>query len=210
MSARLRLVAPISVPTPDPPREPSVEERLREIRAKKPESERWLVERYGGRVERILLRVLGNARNLEDLVQEVFVRVFARAGELREPAALGGFIASIAVFVAREAIRSRRRQRWLRFFAAEDLPDPPAVVDPEGREAVGAIYRVLGELGTDERICFALRYVDGMTLADVAIACGWSLSTTKRRLKDAETAFVARCREDDALRPWLEAGDRWT
>jgi len=42
----------------------------------------------------------------------------------------------------------------------------------------------------------------------VALACDVSVSTAKRRLKDAEKHFVARAKRHEALLPWLEEG-RW-
>jgi RNA polymerase sigma-70 factor (ECF subfamily) len=210
VSAHLRLVTPpFLAPAPARPAEPTAAQRLEDLRARNPEAERWLLETYAARVERILTSILGHATGIEDGVQEVFVRVFARVGEIRDANAIQGFVTSVAVFVARETIRTRRRHRWLRFLASEDLPEPPTSTDPESREALRAFYRTIGEMETDERLCFTLRYVDGMDLAQVAEACGFSLATAKRRLKRAEVTFVERCRNDEALRPWLEAGSRW-
>ncbi|NUO52694.1 MAG: sigma-70 family RNA polymerase sigma factor, partial [Polyangiaceae bacterium] len=179
------------------------------LRARDPGAERWLLETHAGLVERIIVRVIGDVRNLEDNVQEVFVRVFARASEIRDPGALKAYVTSVAVFVAREVLRKRRRHAWLRFFAPEELPEPAAATDPESREALLAVYRVLSEMDVDVRISFALRYIEGMDLAQVAAATGRSLATVKRRLMRAEEVFVARCRDDETLRPWLEAGSRW-
>jgi len=167
------------------------------------------LETHARFVERIIVRVIGDVRNLEDHVQEVFVRVFARTSEIRDPGALKAYVTSVAVFVAREVLRKRRRHAWLRFFAPEELPEPAAATDPESREALLAVYRVLSEMDEDERISFALRYIEGMDLAQVAAATGRSLATVKRRLMRAEEVFVARCRDDETLRPWLEAGSRW-
>ncbi len=63
-------------------------------------------------------------------------------------------------------------------------------------------------MGADERVIFSLRFLEGMELAEIAVACDVSLSTAKRRLKEAEKHFVARARRMPALRPWLEEG-RW-
>ena len=57
------------------------------------------------------------------VVQDVFARVFSRIDDVREPAALKPFITSVTVFVAREAIRKKRRHRWLAFFASDELPE---------------------------------------------------------------------------------------
>ena len=135
-------------------------EGLREGRAW---AQRALLEEHTGLVERVLLRILGRFNELDDLVQDVFVRVLDRVDEIREPAALRGFIASIAVFVAREAIRRKRRKRWLVFGGPDETPEPVAEgVDEEARAALGELYDVLDKLDEDTRIAFTLRYIDGI------------------------------------------------
>ena len=155
------------------------------------------------------MRILGDARVIEDLTQDVFVRVFARVAEVREPEALSSFVASVAVFVAREAIRKKRRHRWLAFFASEDVPEVTTTDDPEAKEALRTFYRVLDELDPDERVAFVLRFVEGMELRDVAVASGCSLATVKRRIDRGSARFVERCKGDEVLSRWLKEGDRW-
>jgi len=77
------------------------------------------------------------------------------------------------------------------------------------RDATRRVYRVLDTLPEDERIAFALRFIDDMELTDVAEACDVSLATIKRRLDRAEATFVARARKDVVLSGWLEGGARW-
>jgi RNA polymerase sigma-70 factor, ECF subfamily len=171
---------------------------------------RELLDRYGGDVERILVRILGSHPDLEDLALEVFVRAFERIGDLRERGALRGWLMGIAVFVAREAIRKRQRRRWLVFLPAEQTPDPegPSSV-PEARAALRAVYEVVGRLDPDVGIAFALRFIEGMELAEIAQIAGVSLATVKRRLKRAEVEFAARGRAHEALVDWFEEGTRW-
>jgi RNA polymerase sigma-70 factor, ECF subfamily len=169
-------------------------------------AERVLLADYTGAVRRVLARILGPTSDLDDLVQEVFIRVVDKVADLREPAAFRGFVTGVAVFVAREAIRKRRRRRWLTFFAPEDLPEPAAANETESVEALKAVYAILDTLAEDLRIPFALRFLEGMPLLDVALATGCSLSTAKRRVAEAETLFRLRATAHPSLVPWL--GDR--
>ena len=175
-----------------------------------PWAERLLVQRYAAVVERILSRILGSTAELDDLAQEVFVRVFDRVALLRDPQALGGFVSSITVFVAREAIRAKRRRWWLSLFAADQPPEVElSGVDPVAREAVRAFYEVVGKLPDDERIAFCLRYVEGMELSEIAAACETSLSTLKRRLRDAERRFSRLAGTRAELSDLMREGSRW-
>jgi RNA polymerase sigma-70 factor, ECF subfamily len=170
-----------------------------------------LYDRYAPRARRVLMRCLGSTDELGDALQDVFVEVFRSLGKLQEPSALEAWITRIAVFVARARIRRRSRTRWLRLFSAEAMPDPPAAIaSPEVRAALDAIYRILDTLTADERIAFALRFVEGMALNEVAAACDCSLATVKRRLDRAQKTFVAHAAKHPDLVDWLKGGARWS
>ena len=177
--------------------------------ADEPSARAELFDRHAPHVQRVLARVLGHDSELPDLLHEVFARALAQIELLADPSALKAWLTGIAVFTAREQIRRRTRGRWLRFFASEDLPDLPAVsAGEEVRESLRATYAVLGRLPVDDRIAFALRFIEGLELGDVAAACGVSINTIKRRLARAETRFLALARREPSLHDWLEGGTR--
>jgi RNA polymerase sigma-70 factor (ECF subfamily) len=170
-----------------------------------------LVDRYGPYIERLVAGALGVDGDLADVVNDVFVSVFERIHQLRDPGALRGWLGSLAVFTARGYIRRRRRWRWIRFVAPEDVPDVPAppVATLDQHRMVRATYRALDELPDDERMAFALRFISEMELTEVAAACGVSLATIKRRLARAEARFRAAASADPLLNERLERGRRW-
>jgi RNA polymerase sigma-70 factor (ECF subfamily) len=183
---------------------------IQKLCAGDPWAERELVDRYCGHVERILMRILGGHPDLDDLTQEVFVRAFERFDELHDPPALPRWLGAIAVFVAREAIRRKRRRQWLVFLPSEATPEievPAASL--EARAALRAFYEVVDTLDADKRIAFTLRFVDGMDLAEIAEVCDVSLATIKRRIKSAELDFYARATLRAELVDWFEEGKRW-
>jgi RNA polymerase sigma-70 factor (ECF subfamily) len=194
----------------DRPRAIGAGELVRGLEAAEPWAERALVRAETAHVERILTRMLGFSAELDDLTQEVFIRAFARIAELREPESLRAWLSSIAVFVAREAIRRKRRRRWLVFLPAEESPELPADgALLEARSALRVFYEVLDGFAADERIAFTLRFVEGMELSEVADACQVSLATIKRRLKRASDDFYLRGRARAELVDWFEEGCRW-
>jgi RNA polymerase sigma-70 factor, ECF subfamily len=170
-----------------------------------------LYDRYCRHVRRVLVRVLGPDEDLGDLVQDVFVEAIDSIDSLDSPEALRGWLASIAVFRARAEIRRRARTRWFPLFAVDRLPEVAAPVStPEVDEAVRATYRVLAKLPADERIAFALRFIDGMQVAEIADACRVSIATIKRRLSRAQRRFTTIARGIPEIAEWLERGTRWS
>src|SRR5262245_11295120 len=61
----------------------------------------------------VALRVLGRSSEVDDLVQEVFMRVYDRLGDLRDATAIRGWLAVITARLARRRLRSRRMRMWL-------------------------------------------------------------------------------------------------
>ena len=195
-----------------PGREPAgdEEELVRGLRDGKRWAERALLERYGAHVERVLTHILGSHTDLDDLAQEVFLRALSRVADLREARALKEWLSAFAANVAREAIRRKRRRWWQVLQPPEETPELPAPsASVEDRAALHAFYEVLGGLDADARIAFALRYVEGMELTQVAGICGVSLATIKRRISAAEAQFCAKGRAHEALADWFEEGTRW-
>lgn len=171
-----------------------------------------LYDCYAPAIERMLRRTLGHERHadFEDLLHEVFVQALASAHTLADSTALLAWLQTIAARIGFRTMRRRRALAWLRFREPEFVPEVEVEdAPPEVREACQSFYRVLERLPPAERMVFQLRYVEGMELTQVASSCGFSLSTTKRRLASAEERFAKLARREPRLAVWLERGDRW-
>ncbi len=163
--------------------------------------EKWAVtatwNKHAPMVFRFLHRAMGSAADVEDLTQEVFVVVFARARELRNRGALRSFVYSVAVRMLKADLRRRRMRKIFQLTNMADLPEHPVpALDAEARQAMRRFYAILDRLGAEERSAFALRYLEGLKLEEVAEALGTSLATAKRRLQRA-SAIVSRCADLD-------------
>lgn len=181
------------------------------LRAGRAEAGDQLFERYGDYVERLIVRVLGLDAEVPDLINEVFARAFERIERLEDATALKGWLGSIAIFTARTFLRDRRsRRRFLGFFAPEELPDVPYRPAPvECSMALSRTYQVLSTLAPDERIAFALRFIDGMSLGEVAEVMDLSIGTVKRRLKRGQQRFVSAAQRDPLLKDLIQTSERW-
>jgi RNA polymerase sigma-70 factor (ECF subfamily) len=164
---------------------------------------RELFDRFAPHVERVLARVLGRDPELSDALHDTFVQAFGSFSSLRDASALKAWLSMVAVYTARGIIRRRKVRRWLRFWAPEDLPETPSHgPSAEDAWAVARVYTLLDRLPADHRIAFTLRFVEGMSLQEVAEACSCSLATVKRRLTRAQTAFRDAAKTDPVLAEW--------
>jgi RNA polymerase sigma-70 factor (ECF subfamily) len=165
-------------------------------------------DRYYPLVRRILARAVGPGQDVEDLVQEVFLRLYRKLETLRDPSSLKSFVLSITTRVIQTELRVRWFRRWLGLFDDGELPDSAAASeDLEAREALDRFYKILDKLSTKHRAAFVLRYVEGLELQDVANALGVSLATIKRWLPRVSKRVFAQAQRDPLLAAYIARGD---
>jgi RNA polymerase sigma-70 factor (ECF subfamily) len=174
-----------------------------------PRAPRVLWNRHARLVYRILRRSLGQQNEVEDLVQEVFLNLFKRLPTLREHKALPAFLVTITTLTLRHELRRRWVRRCMSLGARDDLDPDLRVVhpNPEARQAVSRLYAILDRLGSEDRIAFVLRFIEGMELTEVAAALGLSLATTKRRLAHARARVDHHIARDPGLAAYLSGID---
>ena len=102
-------------------------------------------------------------RDVDDLVQDVFVTAYTRIRELREPAAFGGWIATIARNRATDYLRQSREQM--------ELPDDLPGGDPIEVETF-AVLDVIRGLPEAYRDTLLMRLVEGMSGQEIADRTG--------------------------------------
>jgi RNA polymerase sigma-70 factor, ECF subfamily len=174
-----------------------------------------LFQRYSGFVERVITHVLGPDRELSDILQDVFLNALSSIHLLKDPLLLRPWLYQVATLTARKVLRKRSRRKWLRLFVDTDeesrweIENARSDASTESRSALRAVYAVLERLPADERIAFALRYMEGLELTEVAGAAGVSLATAKRRVRRAELRFAKAASHHPELRDWLAGGARW-
>lgn len=162
---------------------------------------------YQAPVWRMLRRVLGDDPELSDLHHEVFVQALQSAHRFRGDSKLETWLIAIAINCARAKLRSRARRRWLTFMAPEDLPEAPTPSNEAAAQA-RAVYAIVGKLPAEERIAFTLKFVEGMTLDELAAAMGCSTGTVKRRLRRARERFDRLAQRHPALKAYVTTEDQ--
>ncbi len=173
-------------------------ELVRALGARDPRAAVLAWRRHSPKIFRIVQRTLGSNGDAEDLTQDIFLRVFSRIGTLRDPEAFSSFVLSIALRMIKHHLRYRNVRKIL--MGVPEVPDTPVPgLDLDARRTLRRFYEILDTLPADERLVFALRHIEGMTLAEVASASGVSLATAKRRLQRASARLAKKALQDPAL-----------
>jgi RNA polymerase sigma factor (sigma-70 family) len=170
-------------------------------------AETW--HRFGPGVIVMAARALGSESEAEDLAQEIFYRVFAKAKTLREPERLRSFVFSFAIRVLRTELRRRKTRAWLSFQRPETLVDLGSEpTDMESRDLLRRFYALLDRLTPRHRLVFALRHLESMTVEEVAAHMDLSISTVKRALDRASDKLSRWVEADAALGGFVDSGWR--
>lgn len=157
-----------------------------------PASDEELFRRYSPYVARIGLRMLGRESDVDDLIQEVFLAAFRQRHQVRDPYAIKGWLATIAVRSARKQLRRRKLRTFIGLDSlapALELRDPN--MSPERRALLARVYHALDQIPVEARLAWTLRYVEGQKLEQVASHCRCSLATAKRRIAAAHGRLQA-------------------
>jgi RNA polymerase sigma-70 factor (ECF subfamily) len=166
----------------------------------------WAFEEYAPLVRRLIRRVLGPYREIEDVVQDVFLRLFQRAGRIQKPEALTAFVIALATRVAQTELR-RAYVRRIVGLGVDDREVDQQVESPdfESREILDRFYGLLDRLRPADRTAFVLRYMEELELLELARAMNVSLRTAKRRVAHARERVARLIEGDPGLREFVGA-----
>jgi RNA polymerase sigma-70 factor, ECF subfamily len=135
-----------------------------------------LYDLYAPMVHAILLARVPY-RDVDDLVQDVFLVALKRLGSLRDTAAFGGWLAMIA--------RNRAVDYYRRARDSEELTDDLAVASPRDTEAEHEAARtleVVRSLPEAYRETLVMRLVEGMTGPEIAARTGMTPASVRVNL----------------------------
>ena len=163
-----------------------------------------LVDRYQGRLLSFVNRTIGDRERAEDLVQEVFIRVFRHLHRFDQTKKFSTWIYTIASNLAKNELRNRSRsplvyyqslrppgeedQRPLQFEDSRARPDD-MYANRHLRELVDA---TVATLSPHHREVFVMRELEGRSYEEIAELTHCNLGTVKSRLNRARHAFAER------------------
>ena len=145
-----------------------------------------LIERYAPRVRFFLRKMAGDAP-ADDLLQDVWIEVFAKVSRLKEPAAFSAWIYRIARDKAYKQISRRRVNHVPIDEAAEE--ESTAAEEEWSAEDVAAVRVALDELAAEHREVLLLRFVEDMSYEQIGEVTASPIGTIRSRLHYAKRAL---------------------
>ncbi len=153
-----------------------------------PDYLRLLMERHGGGVQRFLERIVGNRSEAEELLTEVFLKVWQHAVHFGHRGLVRNWIYTIAANLARDALRRRKVREPIAAESLEALGQEadPAGVDPLretlGRERSDMIQRGIQQLPPADRTLVMLYHFQECSLEEIEQITGIPRNVAKSRL----------------------------
>src|SRR5881409_475817 len=161
-----------------------------------------LVDRYQTRLLNFINRTIGDRERAEDLVQEVFIRVFRHLHRFDQTKKFSTWIYTIASNLAKNELRNRSRNPLVLFqtikknWEADHRPlqfeDTTARPDDLYRKRFlkDAVDQCVQRLPEHHREVFVLRELEGKSYQEIAEITGCNLGTVKSRLNRARNSFA--------------------
>jgi RNA polymerase sigma-70 factor (ECF subfamily) len=135
-------------------------------------------------------RILDHRDDAEDAVQGVFERLARALDDVREPERIAGFLKTTAI---RHCLRVLERRRWWSggkgAALARELGDES--LEPADASLVVVVRQLLGRLPPAERVAIVAKFVEQLSLEEVALAMETSVSTVRRRIASARARLAA-------------------
>jgi RNA polymerase sigma-70 factor (ECF subfamily) len=163
-----------------------------------------LVRNEQRRVYRLFLVMLHDEDAADSLTQDCFVKVFENRRRFRGECSARTWVLRIAMNLARDYSRSRRAQFWRRLFHRNPEPEEIGeIADPgasperalAAREQLAAVWADMESLSTQQRVVFTLRFVDDMSIEQIAEATRLRPGTVKSHLSRAIASIRRRTKE---------------
>jgi RNA polymerase sigma-70 factor (ECF subfamily) len=145
-----------------------------------------LVARHRPDARRTALGILGDEDSAEDVAQESMIRLKNALPGFRGDSELRTWVHRVALNLAYDHLRRRRRERaGVALRSLGDTPDPRAH-DPhaalDGERARTALHAALERLPDDQREVLTLRFLTGLTYAEIARVTGAAEGTVASRI----------------------------
>jgi len=154
-----------------------------------------IYEMFKGPVFGLVYRYSQNRAAAEDLLQDVFLKVFSNMGRVRDSATFPGWVFRIALNTAYSHLRQKRVQteKLVPLADVEGRLGEPGV-EPVERDLQGPLEEAIQALAPRLRSVFVLHDVQGYKHEEIARRLGCAVGTSKSQL------FKARIKVRDRLR----------
>jgi RNA polymerase sigma factor (sigma-70 family) len=142
-----------------------------------------LVDMYWEKISALVYQKLGRFPEVEDIVQETFIKAYYRLPQLRKPDNFAAWLYQIASMLCIDHLRSSRKKGVsLEAMQEKDIQFEKSQGEFTPSELFGEILNVVGLLPEIYRVVVTLRFLEGMSCKEIAQHLGEPQGTIRNRL----------------------------
>ncbi|MFZ0662612.1 MAG: sigma-70 family RNA polymerase sigma factor [Acidobacteriaceae bacterium] len=162
-----------------------------------------IVREHQAFVFRTLARLTGGGEHLEDLAQEVFLRLYRGLDSFRGDAKLTTWLYRITLNVAQDEWKRRKKERVNTSFDNPEDGWAERISGGEGdaeqilsrKQSMEAVNHALGELSETERAVIVMFHQEECTYEQIALTLNLPLNTVRTHLHRGRQKLKERLRE---------------
>ena len=179
------------------PLHPDDAQQVRQCLAGDPNAFEPLVSRYQNAAFATALNCVRDRADAQDIVQDAFVTAYCKLGQLRNPAAFGGWLRQIVANGCRNWLRARQARQSHTYPLDMAQPDLGRAAQAEhaARSHRQDVWDAVDRLPEHYRSVALMHYLSGMSYNEIAAFLGIPISTVRGRLQQS------RIRLREALLP---------
>ncbi|HEX2585604.1 MAG TPA: sigma-70 family RNA polymerase sigma factor [Steroidobacteraceae bacterium] len=156
-----------------------------------------LAHQYGPLVYRAAYKLLDNHSAAQDIQQDIFVRLLERPPQHVQ--SWPAYLTSCATRLSIDQLRRQRRWRsFLPFLGDTENTAESADQHVSNQQDVNRLRKGLARLNSREATCFAMRFIHGATIADIAHATGLTANHVSVSLHRATVQLEKFCGDSAA------------
>lgn len=141
-----------------------------------------LYQKYVQAMYNVVVRMINHAEDAEDVIQEVFVKVFRNLHTFQGESTLGAWIKKITVNTTLNFIRKEKRNNSVELAEGTDIPDVIEEIDTT-RYTMTQIHHAIKQLPERCRVVLSLFLIEGYQHQEIAQILGVTTSTSKTQYR---------------------------
>ena len=157
----------------------------------------WLYNRHIDRVHRICYRIVLDPSQVQDCVQEVWLKVFRKLDRFQCDRSFAAWLNTVTANTAIDYYRKWVRRR--NYINNGEINPSTAAMDenPGNRQLDSALFQerireALEKISVNQRTAFVLRYYEEMSIVEIAQALGCSKGAVRTHIRRSLLALRAK------------------
>ncbi len=140
-----------------------------------------IVKQYSERLYWHVRRMVGSHEDADDLLQEIFLKIWTALPSFRGEAQLYTWVWRIATNETLNFLRKEKVRALLRFSSADEMAAQRVAADPyfNGTEAEREMAKAIARLPEKQRQVFIMRWWDELSYEEISAITGTSVGALK-------------------------------